>query len=138
MPNIANNINGVLIEFSPNVNRNVNQRVIDALTLVVKPNVASGQVLTKIYISSANDQHVVPSRHVIGGGSAVDISRINGMKIALFYPVNPSVKAIVDAMQTQFETYSHRRENFGPFLKKKLGMNHPVPGHADHIHFSVN
>lgn len=138
MPNIANSINGVTVEFSPNVNKNVNQRVIDALTAVVKPNIASGHVLTKIYISSANDQHAVPSRHVIGGGSAVDISRINGMKIALFYPSNRSVKAILDAMQTQFESYRHRRENFGPFLKKKLGKNHAVPGHGDHIHFSVN
>ncbi len=51
---------------------------------------------------------------------------------------SPAVKAIVDAMQTEFETYLHRRENFGPLFKKKLGIDHPVPGHNDHIHFSVN
>lgn len=138
MPNIPNSINGVAVEFSPNVNKNVNQRVVDALTAVVKSNIAPGHVLTKIYISSANDQHMVPSRHVINGGSAVDISRINGMKIVLAYPSNASVKAIVDAMQTQFENYSHRRENFGPYMKKKLGNNYAVSGHNDHIHFSVN
>lgn len=138
MPNIASNINGVSVEFSPNVNKSVSQRVIDALRAVVKPNIAPGHVLNKIYISSANDQHQLPSRHVQGGGNAVDISRINGMKIAVSYRSNPSVKAIVDAMQTQFENYSHRRENFGPLLKKKLGKNHPVAGHADHMHFSVN
>jgi len=31
MPTIPTNINGVLIEFSPKVNRNVDQRVIEAL-----------------------------------------------------------------------------------------------------------
>ena len=138
MPNIPNNINGVIVEFSPAVNKNVDQKIIDALEKVVKPNIAQGHVLTKIYISSANDQHQFPSRHVQGNGKAVDISRINNMKMSLFYPSNSAVKAIVDAMQSEFEQYIHRRENFGPSFKKKLGNKHPVPGHRDHIHFSVN
>lgn len=138
MPDIENSINGVSVEFSPNVNKDVNKKVIDALKKVVKQNIAPGHVLTKIYISSANDQHQSPSRHIQGGGSAVDISRINGMKISQFYPSDAGVKAIVDAMQTEFENYINRRENFGPFIKKKHGSNHMVPGHDDHIHFSVN
>lgn len=138
MPNIASSINGVAVEFSPAVNSSVDQKIIDALKKVVKTNIAPGHALTKIYISSANDQHQTPSRHVQGNGKAVDISRINGMKMSSFYPSNPAVKAIVDAMQTEFETYLHRRENFGPSFKKKLGNNHAVPGHNDHIHFSVN
>ena len=68
----------------------------------------------------------------------IDLSLINGMKMSVFYPSNPVVKAVVDARQNGFEKYPHRRENFGPFLKMKLGNNHPVPGHKDHIHFSVN
>jgi len=98
--------------------------VIDALKKVVKTNIASDHILTKIYISSANDQHQTPSRHVQGNGKAVDISRINGMKMSAFYPSNPAVKAI--AMQAEFETYLHRRENFGPSFKKKLGNNHAI------------
>jgi hypothetical protein len=54
------------------------------------------------------------------------------------YPGDPAVKAIVDAIQTVFESYSHRRENFGPHFKHKLGMPFPVGGHQDHIHLSVN
>jgi len=138
MPSIASNINGVMVEFSPNVNKNADQKIIEALKKVVKPDIASGHVLTKIYISSANDQHQLPSRHVQGSGNAVDISRINDMKMSQFYPSNSSVKAFVDAMQTEFENYTHRRENYGPLFKKKLGINHPVTGHGDHIHFSVN
>lgn len=138
MPSIQGNINGVQVEFSPNVNKNVDQKIVDALRRVVKVNIASGHSLTKIYISSANDQHKFPSRHVQGAGKAVDISRINGMKMSVFYPSNPTVKAVVDALQTEFESYPHRRENFGPLFKKKLGNPHSVPGHGDHIHFSVN
>jgi hypothetical protein len=138
MPTISNTINGVAVEFSQNVNNNVDQRIIDSLNLVVKSNIAPGHTLTKIYISSANDQHALPSRHVQAGGKAVDISRINGMKMSQFYPSNASVKAIVNAMQTEFENYIHRRENFGPYFKKKLGINQSVSGHGDHVHFSVN
>lgn len=138
MPNIPNNINGVVVEFSPTVSKNVDQKIIGTLKKVVKTDIAPGHVLTKIYISSANDQHKLPSRHVQGNGKAVDISRINSMKMSLFYPSNSVVKAVVDAMQAELETYMHRRENFGPSFKKKLGNNHPVPGHIDHIHFSVN
>lgn len=59
-----------------------------------------------------------PSRHVQGEGKVVDNSRINGNKMSIFYPDNATVKAVVDAMQTEFENYTHRRENFGPFMKK--------------------
>lgn len=138
MPNIPNNINGVTVEFSSSVNKNVDQKIIDALKKVVKPAIAQGYVLSKIYISSANDQHQLPSRHVQGNGKAVDISRINGMKMSVFYRSNPTVKAIVEAIQSEFESNVHRRENFGPYLKKKLGTNHSISGHNDHIHFSVN
>ena len=138
MPVIPDNINGVELEFSDAVNKSVDQRVIDVLNKVVKPGIASGSLLKKIYISSANDQHTSPSRHVQGEGKAVDISRINGNKMSIFYPSNATVKAIVDAMQTEFEKYLHRRENFGPFMKKKIGKNHQVFGHGDHIHLSVN
>jgi len=138
MPTIPSAINGVIIEFSSAVNKTVDQKIIDGLKKVVKPAIATGYTLTKIYISSANDQHVAPSRHVQGDGKAVDISRINGSKLSLSYPSNATVKAIVNAMQTEFENFTHRRENFGPFMKKKLGNNHTVSGHGDHMHFSVN
>jgi len=138
MPDIAKNINGVIVVFSSKVNKSVDQKIIDGLTKVVKPGIATGHSLTKIYISSAHDQHKSPSRHAMGKGKAVDISRINELKMSLFYPSNATVKAIVDAMQTEFENYTHRRENFGPLFKKKLGKKHTVSGHGDHIHFSVN
>ena len=113
MPVIPGNINGVVIEFSPNVNKDVDQKVIAALKHILSTNVASGHVLTKVHVSSANDQHTFPSRHVQGAGKAVDISRINGMKMSISYPSNPAVKAITDALQVKFESFPQKRENFG-------------------------
>lgn len=138
MPSIPSSINGVAVDFAPVVNPNVDQRIVDALMQIVRPNIASGVLLERIYISSANDQHQLPSRHVQGGGKAVDISRINSRKPVLGYASDPVVTAIVDAMQQAFELTPHRRENFGPAMKKKLGADYSVSGHADHMHFSVN
>lgn len=138
MPMIPGNINGVLIEFSPSVNRNVDQKIINALKHVLSTSVVPGHALTKVYISSANDQHTMPSRHVQGAGKALDISRINGMKMSEFYQSNAEVKSITDALQNRFESYPYRRENFGPLFKKKLGNPSSITGHGDHIHFSVN
>ena len=138
MPSIPSSINGVAVEFSPAVNPSVDQCLVDALMQIVRPDIAGGVLLERIYISSANDQHQLPSRHVQGAGKAVDISRLNSRKLALGYPSDPVVAVIVDAMQQAFELTAHRREDFGPAMKKKLGADYSVPGHADHMHFSVN
>ena len=64
---------------------------------------------------------------------------INGVTVRFNEKVvNDVIKAIVDSIQTTFESYSHRRENFGPLFKRKLGKDHPVKGHQDHIHLSVD
>lgn len=136
MPTIPANINGVTVEFKDTVDKDVEQRMIDGLKHCIKTNIASGYTLQKIYIYSANDSHTTPSRHM--QQKAVDISRINGTKIANGYPGTAEVKAIVDAIQDSFEGFSGRRENFGPYMKKKSGADWEVSGHDDHIHLSVD
>jgi len=138
MPSIPKVINGVAVEFSPKANNSVDEKIILALKYIIKRDIAPGHALSKIYISSANDQHKFPSRHVQGDGKALDISRVNGKKMSTHYKTNHSVKAITDAIQKKFESYNGRRENFGPLFKKKLGSPHNVSGHKDHIHISVN
>jgi hypothetical protein len=129
-------INGVAVEFGPAVQKDVSLILINGLKHCIKSDVATGYHLSSVYISSAHDQHVMPSRHAQHKG--VDISRINGMKIVVGYPGVPALKAIVDAIQTTFETFTGRRENYGPYFKKKLGQSNNVAGHDDHIHLSVN
>jgi hypothetical protein len=136
MTDIPTTINGVAVDFGASVNEDVHDRIVEGLKACIKTSIAPGRVLSKIHISSANDQHAMPSRHA--QEKAVDISRINGVKMVIGYPQGGDVTAIVQAIQTAFESYAHRRENFGPFFKKKLGAPHMVGGHGDHIHLSVN
>jgi len=136
MAYLPNTINEVAVEYSTTVNRTVEQRVVDALNLIIRRDVAAGHTLESIYISSAADSHSMPSRHA--QSKAVDISRINGKKMAIYYGTDNAVTAIVDAIQNAFEAYPYARENFGPHLKNKLGSAYSVGGHGDHIHISVN
>ena len=136
MATIPSDINGVTVEFASTVDKNVVQNMVEGLKLCIKTDVATGYALQKIYISSAYDSHTQPSRHM--QQKAIDISRINGTKIVLGYPGAAETKAIVDAIQTCFEGYTVRRENYGPHIKKKLGQDWTVSGHDDHIHLSVD
>lgn len=133
---LPSTINGVEVEYAATVNRTVEQRVVDGLQHCIHTDIAPGYVLATIYISSGNDSHVMPSRHA--QAKAVDISRINGKRMSEFYGVDAAVTAITNAIQNAFEGYAHRRENFGPHIKRKMGSSHPVDGHGDHIHISVN
>lgn len=133
---IPYSINGVIAQFGPDVVNDLNQRIVDALRLCIKPQIASGYELSRIYISSVYDSHQMPSRHM--QHKAVDISRIKGDEIVSGYPNNGAVKAIVDAIHMAFEGYASKRENYGPHLKRKHGSPWAVGGHNDHIHLSVD
>ena len=136
MPDIPSTINGVAVDFAPAVKRNVVQGVIDALRHVIKPDVAPSHNLARIFISSARRQASNTSRHNIG--KAVDISRINGIKMVTGFGSDAQVTAIVRAIQQKFESFPAKRENFGPSVKLKEGAPFTVSGHKDHIHLSVD
>jgi hypothetical protein len=139
MASVPNVINGVTVEFKEAVNNSCEPSIVAALQLCVRPDIAPGFTLNRVFISSMKDgQHSGQSRHFQGLGKAVDISRINGKKMAEHFPGDPEVKAITSAIQTAFETFPQKRENFGPFMKKKEGNNHTVGGHHDHVHLSVD
>lgn len=133
---IPDQIGGVSIEFADDVDRNVTPEMLQAMEHVIKSDIHATHVLSKIWISSAKDKHVCPSRHVTG--NAIDLSRVNDKKMSVSYPSDSEVKGIVDSLQNGFETAPRRRENFGPLFKKKEGVPHQVSGHKDHIHWSVN
>lgn len=136
MRDIPAAINGVKIEFFSKVNRSVNESLITGLRRCIRPEIAKGFTLSKIFIYSANDQHEMPSRH--SQAKAVDISRINGKRIGPHYASDRQLREIVNAIQTAFETFSGRRENFGPYLKFKHGKKWDIDKHKDHIHLSVD
>jgi hypothetical protein len=93
--------------------------------------------ITSIYISATtNGEHGPNSNHY--KGTAIDISRINGVKI-----INLGANFQVQSLQNAFDNYQSIRENFGPYFKHKtflngtLNTNWPIGGHQDHIHVSV-
>ncbi|MBK8264684.1 MAG: hypothetical protein IPK80_25500 [Nannocystis sp.] len=133
---IPSAINNVTIEFAATVDREVDERLVEGLRHCIKTDIAPGYTLHTIYISSASDSHVAPSRHA--QSKAVDISRINGKRMSEHYGAGGEVTEITQAIQSSFETFGHRRENFGPSIKHKLGESYSVGGHADHIHLSVD
>lgn len=135
---IPSQINNVTIDFGLNVHNSVDPNLLGFLQQIIRPNIVDGPTLTSIFISSLKDQHNLPSRHMQGQGKAIDISRINGMRMSTHYPGDPAVVQITDALQLAFEKWEGRRENFGPLLKRKHGKSHPVSGHNDHLHLSVD
>lgn len=136
MARIPDTINGVVIECAPTVNRDITSEMLAAMNAAIGKEAVQGHAIERLWISSARDSHSCPSRHVTGNG--VDISRINGKHISVHYDSDRAVKAIVDGLQMRFEDAPARRENFGPTIQKKLGQDHPVPGHKDHFHWSVD
>ncbi|MCZ8016814.1 MAG: hypothetical protein O9274_14015 [Limnobacter sp.] len=87
---IPGQINDVSIHFGLNVHNSVDPKLLGFLQHTIRPNIVNGPTLTSIYISSLKDQHNLPSRHMQGSGKAIDISRINGMRMSTHYPSDPT------------------------------------------------
>lgn len=146
MAKIPNKINGVDVVFASNVNNDVTPRMVAALSAVIRPDIAEGRVLHTIYVSSARRKQPTASNHPYG--RAVDVSRINGLRVDPGYTNDPTVRAIVKAIQLAFESAPHRRENYGPSVLRKSGAliktTNPAaykrlePMHRNHIHLSVD
>lgn len=133
---LPHTINGVRLIYAETVNREVHANLLKALVFAIDKKALKAETLSELYVSSAHDSHALPSRHAIG--KSLDISRVNGKRMGIYYPADPLVKAVVDGLQHRLELASGRRENFGPCFKKKLGQPFTVSGHNDHIHFSVD
>lgn len=133
MPVLPSTINGIRLEFSDKVNRNVDRKMIEALHQLVRPEIAFGYTFERLYVSSTDD-----GGRERGASKAVEFSSIDGMEIEHYYPVNSRIRAIVDAMQLAFESYPFRRENIGPAFRKLPGERKAVTGHGEYIHLAVN
>ncbi|MCU0913697.1 MAG: hypothetical protein MUC88_03930 [Planctomycetes bacterium] len=133
---IGSMINSVTVEYASGANNQVESTLLNLLKAVIKSDIAAGHALTSIYVSATtNGTHESP-RHA--SGQAIDISRVNGLHMSVNYPSDSTVKAIVDALQTQADAQTGIRENFGPHFKHKHAAAWSVAGHGDHIHWSVD
>jgi hypothetical protein len=137
----------VIVEFGitesdrKSANQEVAELLIEGLKSALKKansNLGSHEKILKIYVAATtNGGHGSTSNHY--NGTAIDISRINGAKMALTGVTNQ-----ITQLQIAMDDFPNVRENFGPSFKHKFSIesnnwnyNHPVKGHGDHIHFSV-
>lgn len=137
MATVATKINTVDVTFNSGVVNDITDKMLKGLEACIKEKVAADETLLSINFSSIKDSHEGKvSNH--NYGRAVDINKVNNIKISVGYPQNGTVTKIVKAIQDAFEEFDGKRENFGPHIKKKEGNNWTVGGHADHVHLSVN
>lgn len=131
---------GTTASDNKNANNEVAVDLVNAITFALQEansNLTSSEKITSIYIAATtNGLHSSTSNHA--RGTAVDISRINSVKM-----INLGSNNQVKALQNAFDEYQNIRENFGPYFKHKtfpngsVNLNWPVGGHKDHIHVSV-
>jgi len=132
---------GVTESDNKSANQEVTELLIEGLQEAIKKansNLSSQEKITRIYVAATtNGQHGSTSNHY--NGTAIDISRINGSKMA-----STGVTKQITQLQLAIDDFPNVRENFGPYFKHKYSTesdswnyNHPVGGHVDHIHFSV-
>tara|TARA_R110001583_G_scaffold147991_2_gene299977 strand:- start:6137 stop:7702 length:1566 start_codon:yes stop_codon:yes gene_type:complete len=128
---------------SDNINANqlVSVDLVNAIKFAIESansNLSSSEKIISIYImATTNGKHSSTSNH--SNGTALDISRINGDKMALSGITNQ-----IKELQKAFDGFIFIRENFGPYFKHKFNnanntwnYSYPVGGHKDHIHVSV-
>jgi len=124
-----------------NSNKLVSIDLINGLKFAIEQannNLTPSNKINSIYIAATtNGTHSATSNH--NYGTAIDISRINGKKMALTGITNQIIE-----IQKSFDNFQYVRENFGPYFKHKFykenniwNYNYPIGGHKDHIHFSV-
>lgn len=147
-PLILSSGDEISITFSTTKDDNVNSNqqvatdLVDAMRFVLEEansNLALAEQIISIHISATTNGHdkYPTSNHL--KASAVDISRINGVKM-----INSGLTNQIMELQKAFDNFTYIRENFGPYFKHKYvrntntwNYNHPVSGHKDHIHIAV-
>jgi hypothetical protein len=136
---LGSSINGVLLNFGPRSDQDVEPALLEVLRVVIQPDIAPEHRLVSIHVSStseAYEKHPAGSPH--RNGLAIDISKINGIPIFVGYKSDAGVKAIVDAIQSEAVRDFRVCENFGPFLYQKEAMFITRTDHKDHIHIRVH
>lgn len=109
----------------------VNKKLIVALQNALD-NLPQNITINSLFIAaSTNGVHGPNSNHP--RGIALDISRINGIKM-----ISSGITPEIISLQQSLDNLPNIRENFGPSFKHKNGLPWTISDHQDHIHFSIN
>ncbi len=117
-----------------NADQEIATCLIAALVHALQCTQDAGFNIQSIHINSTtNGKHHKNTNHRYG--LAIDLSRINGVKMVL---MNAEQLQAVATLQNCLDSFEGIRENFGPAFKHKLGQPYNVRNHKDHVHFSIN
>lgn len=143
MATCPDSLNGVSFTFGANVDRALHDDLMAAMQAIIRSDLApAGETLT-LHISSISEAggHGRNSRHYAPPRKAIDISRVNGKRLSVFYPSDAFVTQVTQELQRRFDAFARRRENFGPFAMQKFGQPYGDEGlkemHRSHMHFSI-
>ncbi len=134
---ISEKIGGVQIRYTkPGAKNPVDSVLADRFEEAVGLTKLDNPDLNSLHISATTNGHKPPSLHV--EGFALDISRVNGIRMGGGYGQNSTVTTVVNSLQTNLGEVG-AYENFGPYM-----MNGPRPPtdaliqqHSNHIHYSI-
>lgn len=109
---------GITTSDGESANKEVAKHLIDGLKFALNQannNLSSLDKVFEIYIMvTTNGSHGPYNNH--SSGTAIDISRINGIKMIL------GVTEPIRELQEAFDDYEFIRENFGPYFKHKFSI----------------
>ncbi len=129
-------VDGVTIGIDPAANHPVDYALAEKFDMAVSLTKGDVPELESLYISST-----VRPGTLHEPGFAIDISRVNGIRMAEGYLSNPVVTNVVKALQTNL-AFVGAHENFGPYLMTggRLSLDnlhYLYSTHQSHIHFSI-
>lgn len=131
---IKNNIDGVEIDYKRGAENPVDSVLADRFESAVGLTKNEYPGLNKLTISATTNAHRPPSLHV--NGFAIDIARVNGIRIGSGYGGNPFVTSVVRSLQTNL---GGAYENYGPamMIGPRAASDYLIRSHQDHIHYSI-
>jgi hypothetical protein len=121
------------MEFAPGADNPVDSILADRFERAVSSTKQENPALKKLWISATTNDHTWPSLHV--DGFAIDVSRVNGIRMLGAYGRNPLVTSVVESLQVHIGIQG-AYENYGPMFMEGP-RPHSVPVHNHHIHFAI-
>jgi hypothetical protein len=129
---IAPDIAGVTIEFEPGADKPIDARLASQFESAVALTKMQVPGLRTLYVSSS-----VRSGTLHQHGWAIDVSRVNGIRVVGGYGTVPVVTNVVQSLQAHMASMTY--ENYGPAFMWGPGSSNPLlrEQHRTHMHFGI-
>jgi len=133
---LSENANGVKVNFDKGANNPVDSVGADQFEAALNQTKLDHPDLESINVSATTNGHPCPSSHC--NGYAIDVNRINGIRMAEGYGQNSSLTRIVNSLQTNLSNAGPFYDNLGPsqMTAPYQATDYLRTQHSNHIHYS--